>query len=205
MAKNILHIDFSPRGAASHSRRISAELVETLKAANPEITITYRDAGREPLPHVTEAWTEGAYMPEGERTPAHIEALKLSDELVDELLAADTLVLGVPMYNLSVGSAFKAWVDQIVLINRTFTGYYKGLSGGRKVLFVTARGGGGYGPGEAMEAINQQDPYIKFIMGFIGITDVDFVHVNNTLKGGDAVQESTASARETIKQIGAAA
>ena len=129
----------------------------------------------------------------------------MSDELLDELFAADTLVLGVPMYNLTVGSVFKAWIDQIVRINRTFTGDYKGLAGGRKVFVVTARGGGGYGPGEAMEAINQQDPYIKFIMGFIGITDLEFVHVNNTLKGAGAVQESTASARETIKKVGAAA
>lgn len=95
----LLHIDASPRGERSHSRRLTREFVETWKKANPINTIVDRDLGRNPIPHVSEDWIAAAFTPENERSPEQKQTLRLSDELVDELLAADIYVMGVPMYN----------------------------------------------------------------------------------------------------------
>lgn len=194
----ILHIDSSPRREASHSRRMTAELVAALQKTHPNAVVTYRDLGHEPPPFVTEDWQHGAYTPVEQRTPAQVSALKYSDAAIDELLAADIVVVGAPMYNLTISADFKAWVDQVIRINKTFTTDYKGLAAGKKVFVVTSRGGGGYGAGEPMEHINFQDPYLRTAFGFIGITDVEFIHINNTAKGEEAVSESVAGARALI-------
>ena len=201
---NILHIDSSPRGAASHSRQVSGELVTALKAAHQDAIVTYRDLGHQPPPFVTEDWQHGAYTPEEERTPAQRAALRYSDEVIAELLAADIIVAGVPMYNLSIPADFKAWIDQVVRINKTFTAGYEGLATGKRMFVVTARGGGGYGAGEERETYNYQDPYLRAVFGFIGITDVNFIHVNNTARGEEAVRESIGNARAAIEQALAA-
>lgn len=200
---NILHVDSSPRGEASHSRRMTAELVAALQKTHPDASITYRDLGHQPPPFVTEDWQHGAYTPEEQRTPAQVAALKYSDAAINELLAADIVVIGAPMYNLAVSADLKAWLDQIIRINKTFTADYKGLAAGKKVFVVTSRGGGGYGAGEPMEKINFQDPYLRTAFGFIGITDVEFIHVNNTAKGDEAVRESVAGARALINTAAA--
>lgn len=202
---NILHIDSSPRREASHSRKMTAELVAALKQTHPNASVTYRDLGHQPPPFVTEDWQHGAYTPEEQRTPAQIEALKYSDEAIDELLAADIVVIGAPMYNLTISADLKAWIDQIIRINKTFTADYRGLAAGKKVFIVTSRGGGGYGAGEAMAHLNFQDPYLKTAFGFIGITEVEFIHINNTARGDEAVRESVGNARRAIERaLGAA-
>ncbi|MEP7037564.1 MAG: NAD(P)H-dependent oxidoreductase [Acidobacteriota bacterium] len=200
---NILHIDSSPRGAESHSRKMTAELVAELKEKNKDASVVYRDLGHNPPPFVREEWTSGAYTPEELRTPAQVDALKYSDAVISELLAADIVVIGAPMYNFSIPADLKAWIDQIIRINKTFLADYTGLAVGKKVFIVTSRGGGGYGAGEAMEHLNFQDSYLKTVLGMIGIRDIEFVHLNNTKKGEEAVCESYADARETIQQLAA--
>ena len=197
---NILHIDSSPRGAQSHSRKMTAEVVAALKENSEDATIVYRDLGRNPPPFVTEEWANGAYTPEEARTPAQIDALRYSDKAIAELLAADAVVIGAPMYNFGLPADLKAWIDQIIRINKTFRADYTGLAAGKKVFVVTSRGGGGYGAGEAMEHLNFQDPYFKAAFSFIGIKDIEFIHVNNTAKGEDAARESTDNARKAIQK-----
>lgn len=196
---NILHIDSSPRREASHSRKITAELVATLRQTHRNARVVYRDLGRNPPPFVTEDWQNGSYTPEENQTPEQCAALLYSDRAIDELLAADIVVIGAPMYNFSISADLKAWVDQIVRLNKTFLADYTGLATGKKVFVVTARGGSGYGAGEAMEHLNFQDPYLKTIFGYIGIREVEFIHVNNTAKGDEAVRESTGNARAAIQ------
>lgn len=196
----ILHLVASTRGEASHSRKISSELVQALKTAHPDTTVAFRDLHQMDLPFVTEEEFYAFYSDPAQRTDAQKAALALSEELVDELLASNVLVFGVPMYNLSVPAAFKAYIDQVVRIGRTFSSSYEGLAKNKKALIVTARGGGGYGPGEAREQINFEDPYLKTVLGFIGITDVTFIHVNNTASGDEIVQASLAKAREQIQK-----
>ena len=138
---HLLHIDSSPRGERSHSRRLSREFVEAWKQAHSINTVTYRDIGRNPVPHVNEQWIAAAYTPPEQRTPEQWNAITKSDRLVDEFLAANLYVIGVPMYNFSISSAFKAYIDQIVRIGRTFdfkpensTNPYKPLVLGKKCL-----------------------------------------------------------------------
>ena len=197
----ILHIDASARGEASHSRKLSGELVQALKTAHPDAVVAYRDLHTAPIPFVTEDEIYAFYTPAAQHSDTQKAAIQFSDELVDELLASDVLVFGVPMYNFSVPAAFKAYIDQICRVGRTFSSSYEGLAKGKKAFIITSRGGGGYGPGEAREQINFEDPYLKTVLGFIGITDVTFLHINNTAGGDEIVQSSLAKVREQIKEV----
>ncbi|MEH2291062.1 FMN-dependent NADH-azoreductase [Nostoc sp.] len=197
---NILHIDSSPRGERSHSRELSKEFVSGWRAEHPEDAIAYRDLGHYPVPHVDEAWIAAAFSPPETHTPELTEAIRISDELVDEFLAADRYVFGVPMYNFNIPSTFKAYIDQIVRINRTVAieaQGFKGLVEGKKALIITARGGDFSATSPAI-AYDFQEPYLRAIFGFIGITDIQFINANS-LNEGDARTRSLLQARAAIQ------
>jgi FMN-dependent NADH-azoreductase len=204
----LLHIDSSPRGERSRSRRMTSEFIERWKQTYPDDLVTYRDIGHHPVPHLDETWIAAAYTPPEQRTPELWEAIRISDQLVDELLAADVYVIGVPMYNFSVPSMLKAYIDQIVRIGRTFEfapehpdNPYNPLVLGKKMFIITARGSSGYGSGDRYEYLNYQDPYLKTIFGFIGITDINFIHVENDELGGTSLAQSIANARTQVAQL----
>ncbi|MDZ8091714.1 MAG: FMN-dependent NADH-azoreductase [Nostoc sp. DedQUE05] len=199
---NILHIDSSPRGERSHSRELSKEFVSAWKAAHPEDAIAYRDLGHHPVPHVDEAWIAAAFSPPETHTPELTEAIRISDELVDEFLAADRYVFGVPMYNFNIPSTFKAYIDQIVRINRTVAldaQGFRGLVEGKKAVIITARGGDFSATSPAV-AYDFQEPYLRTIFGFIGLTDIQFINANS-LNEGDARTQSLSQARAAIKDL----
>ncbi|MDZ8134625.1 MAG: FMN-dependent NADH-azoreductase [Nostoc sp. DedQUE04] len=199
---NILHIDSSPRGERSHSRELSKEFVSAWKAAHPEDAIAYRDLGHHPVPHVDEAWIAAAFSPPETHTPELTEAIRISDELVDEFLAADRYVFGVPMYNFNIPSTFKAYIDQIVRINRTVAldaQGFRGLVEGKKAVIITARGGDFSATSPAV-AYDFQEPYLRTIFGFIGLTDIQFINANS-LNEGDARTQSLSEARAAIKDL----
>jgi FMN-dependent NADH-azoreductase len=197
---NILHIDSSPRGERSHSRELSKEFVSGWKAVHPEDAIAYRDLGHHPVPHVDEAWIAAAFSPPETHTPELTEALRISDELIDEFLAADRYVFGVPMYNFNIPSTFKAYIDQIVRANRTFAIDAQGLRGlveGKKAVIITARGGD-FSPTSPAAPYDFQEPYLRAIFGFIGVTDIKFINANS-LNEGDARTQSLSEARAAIQ------
>jgi len=200
---NILHIDSSPRGERSISRSLSYEFITSWKDAHPGDTVTYRDLGHHPVPHVDEAWIAAAFTPPETHTPELAEAIQLSNSLIDEFLAADRYVFGVPMYNLNIPSTFKAYIDQIVRVGRTFAvdeNGYKGLvDSSKKVLIITSRGGT-FPPGTPFADYDYQEPYLRAILGFMGLTDVTFIHADSLNLGDDARQQSLASAKEAIAQ-----
>lgn len=205
---HLLHLDSSPRKERSHSRKLTREFVETWQQTHSTDTVTYRDIGHNPVPHVDEPWIAAAFTPPEQRTPELWRAIEFSDRLVDELLAADIYVMGVPMYNFSVPSTFKAYIDQIVRIGRTFNFApenpeypYKPLVLGKKMFVITARGTSGYGVGGQYEHLNHHDPYLSAVFGFIGITDITFIAVENDESGGTSLAESIASARNQIAQL----
>ena len=199
---NILHIDSSARGERSHSRQLTRVFVEEMKASQPGATVVYHDLGHQPVPPVNEAWIAAAYADPSTHSAEAAQAIALSNTLVDELLASDILVIGAPMYNFSIPSTLKAYIDQIVRARRTFDpATYQGLATGKKLFVLTARGGSGYGAGEQMEAVNFQDTYLKTIFGFIGITDATFVHDEKTTAGDSGLQESL----EKVRQVAQAA
>jgi FMN-dependent NADH-azoreductase len=208
---HLLHIDASPRGERSHSRRMTREFVEQWKQAHPGDTVTYRDIGRNPVPHVDEPWIAAAFTPSEQRTPEMWEGIRISDRLVDEFLAADIYIIGVPMYNFSVPSTFKAYIDQIVRTERTYAfepgdseNVFKPLVLGKKMFIIEARGDSGFHPGGRYEKMNHHDPYLLTIFGFMGITDITFVHVENDEYGGKKLAESIANARTKITALTAA-
>ena len=197
----ILHLDSSPRGERSHSRALTAAFVGELTQKHPDATVAYRDLGRQTVPHVDEAWIAAAYGDPSQRSEADQQAIAFSDELVDELLATDIIVLGAPMYNLSIPSALKAYIDNVVRVGRTFTMSYQGLATGKKLYILCARGGGGYAPGQPMHSMNFQDPYLSTIFGFIGITDISYIYDEKTLSGEDNLDASKQEARELADTV----
>jgi len=197
---NILFLDASPRGDRSVSRMLAGEFMTAWKEQHPEDEVVYHDLGREPVPHVTEAWIEGAYNAPDQRSPAATEAIAVSDALVDELLAADRIVIGTPMYNLNVPSTLKAWIDQIVRVGRTFTMEMVGLVKDSKLLVITSRGGV-YQPGTPFADYDLQEPYLRAIFGFIGVTDATFVNCEGVNVGDEMREKGIAESRAQLKDL----
>jgi FMN-dependent NADH-azoreductase len=199
---HIFHIDASPRGDRSISRTLAKEFISNWQAAHPTDTVTYRDLGHHPVPFVTEAWIAGAFTPPEQHSPESMEAMRVSNELVDEFLAADRYVFSIPMYNFSIPANFKAYLDQIVRVGRTFSvepdGSYKGLVQGKKVLIITARGGS-YPKDTPYFAYDMQEPYLRLILGFIGITDIQVIHADNLMAKGEVRDQAIANAQSALK------
>jgi FMN-dependent NADH-azoreductase len=179
---NLLHIDSSPLGEASVSRTLSQEFVQNWKAANPGAKIVARDLSAESLPPVTAAWLAANYSPGDARTTAQKELLSISEALIAELLSADVLVLGVPMHNFAIPAALKLWIDQIVRAGKTFNYTENGLVGlvTDKKAHVFVASGGVYDPGSPTAGLNFVEPYLRAILGFIGITDIQFQWAGGT-------------------------
>ncbi len=198
----LLHIDSSARFNGSITRQLSAAYVEQWQAKNHGGNVVQRDLAKDTLPHITEALIGAYYTPADKRSAEQESIIALSDKLVDELLAADTLVIGIPMYNFSVPGVFKSYIDQVVRAGVTWNpANYTGLLLNKKAIVVTARGGGGYGAGEAREAYNSQDPLLRSAFGLMGVTDMEFIHINNTIRGEDVVNGALAEAREKIASL----
>ncbi|WP_404788413.1 FMN-dependent NADH-azoreductase [Altericista sp. CCNU0014] len=200
---HILHIDASPRGERSVSRMLAKEFVAQWKATYPDDTVTYRDIGRYPVPLLSEAWIAGVFTTPDQWSPESAKALQISDELVDEFWAADRYVFSIPMYNFSIPAHFKAYIDQIVRVGRTFVldeAGYKGLVHDRKMTIILAQGGV-YPEGSPSQIYDLQTPYLKLIFGFMGITDIDFVYANGLALGDDTRSQAIASARSALKTM----
>ncbi|GAX38312.1 FMN-dependent NADH-azoreductase [Nodularia sp. NIES-3585] len=201
---NILHIDTSPRDARSISRQLTKELITNWQGTYSQDTVTYRDLGHQLIAPVDEPWIAATFSSPESHTPELAAAIKISDELIDEFLAAERYVFGVPMYNFSVPSNFKAYIDQIVRVKRTFVvneqGGYEGLVTNKKMLVITARGGS-YTQGTPAAQFDFQEPYIRAIFGLIGVTDITFIHADNLAMGDDARTQSLENARQAMKDI----
>jgi FMN-dependent NADH-azoreductase len=181
----LLHISVSPRGNDSISRRLGDAAVEAWKVRNPGGRVIERDLAKTPLTFVDVNWIAGAFSPPEYHTENHKKALALSNELVSEVLEADEIILATPMYNFSVPAALKAWIDHVVRAGKTFRykadGTPEGLLAGtgKKVLVIIASGGS-YPEGSPMAALNYEIPYLRFILAYMGLTDVRFIHAGGT-------------------------
>ena len=172
----LLHLDSSPL-ESSISRELTREFVKTWKAAHPDGTVIARDLAAHPAKPLDAQWIGGAYTPEAGRTPEQKEALAFSDELIGELQKADEYVIGVAMHNFSIPSVLKLWIDQVVRNGKTFSygeGGVQGLLQGKKATILVASGGV-YELGTPAGAMNFIEPYLRAILGFLGITDVKFI------------------------------
>lgn len=193
--KKILVINSSPRDGRSRSRKLANTFVEIWKKQAPDTSITYRDLASTNVPHVSETWIAAAFKLENDRTEAEIEALKLSKELIIELKEADVIVLAAPMYNWTITSSLKAYIDQVLRVNETWKlntedllNPYIGLLKNKTVFLLTSRGAQGYEKGEYNEHMNFQTPYLKMVFNIIGITDIQEITVDGEVYGPEAIE-----------------
>ncbi|MFG2165924.1 FMN-dependent NADH-azoreductase [Micromonospora chersina] len=166
---HLLYIDSSIRGEHSVSRRLTARAATAWRAAHPGGTVTYRDLGREPLPHLDEAGGLARMVPADQHTPAQRESWQLSERLVDEVRRADTILLGLPLYNYGAPSSVKTWVDHLIAPGIAYdpaTG--AGLLGGREFIVLGSRGGG-YGPGTPREGWDHAAPWLPHGLSMTGL------------------------------------
>jgi len=191
----LLQIDSSAR-TSSVTRRLTAKFAEEWRKNHPDGEVIQRDLCATILPQITDDWN-ATHLEESKLTPAHRSYLSTSDELIEELKTADTVVIGAPMYNFSIPSSLKSWIDQIVRLGKT-VGYGpngpQGLLAKKKVVVITSRGGA-YEKGTAKEAFDFQEPYLRHILGFIGLTDVTFIHAENQAREEAAVFFAAAAER----------
>jgi FMN-dependent NADH-azoreductase len=166
---HLLHIDSSVQGDRSISRRLSARAAERWKAAHPGGSVTYRDLGADPLPHVDAATAAARSVAPDEHTPAQARSWRLTEELVGEIRDADTILLGLPLYNFGPPSSVKAWVDHLIAYGLSIDpATHEGLLGGREFLVLAARGGG-YGPGTPREGWDHAEPWLPHGLSLTGL------------------------------------
>jgi len=179
--KKILNIISSPRGAASNTIQLAQALIDSLGKAYPGSTVKTINLAEKHYPHLEEVHITGYFTPPEQRTDRQMEALQHSEEAIQDIQEADILIIGAPMYNFSVPSSLKAWIDHIVRAGVTFRYSEKGVEGlvkGKKVYLVESSGGV-YSDGP-MKGMDFVEPYLRSVLGFIGLTDVTMLRVEGT-------------------------
>ncbi|HJR11855.1 MAG TPA: NAD(P)H-dependent oxidoreductase [Rhodanobacteraceae bacterium] len=183
----LLHIDSSVLGENSASRSLTAAIVARLRTEHPGMEVTRRDLAAQTLPHFAPVLAEGH------------PCVTRNIEILDEFLAADTVVIGAPMYNFTIPSQLKAWIDRILIAGKTFR-YTEhgpeGLAGGKRVIIASSRGGI-YSEGPAA-AVDFQETYLKHVFGFIGIHDAEFLRAEGLNLGVEQRETAIAQAHAQI-------
>jgi FMN-dependent NADH-azoreductase len=214
---HILHLDASARpGLAgkdqhgSHSRNLTQRFVSQWLARRGQDSLTYRDIGQTPPSIINHDWIASSFTPKAQREPWMHATLIESDQLVDELIAADVLVIGAPLYNFGMPAALKAWIDQIVRPGRTvdinegnLLEPYVPLLADRQrhAVILSARGGIGFGVGGEMAHMNHLEPNLITALGFIGITQVHQIAIEGQEAGGELLAESVAQALSQVDAL----
>jgi FMN-dependent NADH-azoreductase len=200
--------DRHPRG--SHTRRLTERFTSRWLQRRPDDVLISRDVGQSPPRPVTEKWISAAFTKPDQREPWMKETLAESDALVDELIAADLIVAGVPMYNFGMPAQFKAYVDNVVRVGRTFgfdrsrpdDPYTPLLAGANKHLVVLgSRGDHGYDPGGRIAHINHVEGAIRDVFAFIGVTEFHSIAIESDEFGGDQLQASIAAAESRVDEL----
>lgn len=197
----LLHVDSAITGTQSVSRQLTAHTVAAWVAAHPGTTVQYLDLAENAPSHLS-AQSMGFRTGQAAATEAERAENALSEALVSQFLAADVIVIGAPLYNFSVPSQLKAWIDRLAQAGRTFKYTEKGpvgLAGGKTVIVASTRGGV-YSTSEGGQAMEHQESYLKVVFGFFGITDVRFVRAEGVAMGPDAKAAALASAQAHIAQ-----
>ena len=196
---NVLIIESSARQQDSFSRELTQQFISHWKTLHPADRLTVRDVAVNPVPHLDADLLGGWMKPEAQRNAAEQVSLQRSNELTDELLAADVLVLAAPMYNFAIPSTLKAWLDHVLRAGLTFkytdTGP-QGLLTGKKAYVLTARGGIYAG-----STADHQEPYLRQVLAFVGIHDVTFIHAEGMNLGGDFQEKGLNQAKARLSDV----
>jgi FMN-dependent NADH-azoreductase len=199
----VLLVTSSLFGGQSKSSQIAGELVEAWRRTHPGTTIINRALTPDAIPHLSLDALGALMTPAEKRSAEQGASVDFADHLIEELEAADVIVLAVPMYNFSIPSTLKAWIDHIARAGRTFrytAAGPEGLLKGKKVFVVTGRGGVYSGDAPA-KLFDFQEPYLRGVLGFLGLTDATFVHVEGLKVSPEAAEQGIARAREQIAAI----
>ncbi|MBI1890856.1 MAG: NAD(P)H-dependent oxidoreductase [Burkholderiales bacterium] len=195
---NILQINSSARVDGSHSTRLANAMVERLLSLDRDARLTVRDLARTPHPTLDESTLQALFTPAEQRTPEQTERVALDDALIEEIQAADTVVLAVPMYNFGVPAQLKNWIDAISRARVTFRYTDRGAEGllkGKKVYVVLTRGGV-----YRNTPADTQVPYLKTVLAFLGMTDVQLIYAEGLAMGPEAEQQALAAAHAEIAE-----
>jgi len=200
----LLRIDTSTRIQDSHSRKVAEEFQKQWQTTHPSGKVILRDLAKNPVPHLSDLTIQGFYTPEEAKTPEIKQALQLSDELITEIKASDTVIISLPMYNFGIPSSLKAYIDHISRINQTFEiteqGEFKPLiSTVNKLVFITATGAVFSNP--QMQAMDFMTPYLKTIFGFMGISNMEVLAIEGTTMNPEAFEATKQKASNRILEI----
>jgi FMN-dependent NADH-azoreductase len=202
----LLVIEVSPRFDHSSSRKLTAVYIEAWRTANPGGTVLVRDLAKTNLPFVDLPWIEGAFTPAETHSPESAAAIAVSDALVSELKSAERLLIGTPMFNFSIPAALKAYIDHIVRVGVTVSPTNVGLLKGKSADIILASGGD-FSPGSPVEKYNHASGYLRQVLAWIGITDVNIVLADRALagqQGETAVERLGATVRTAAREPHAA-
>lgn len=196
---NILQLNTSVRAAASNSTRVANAITARLQAKNPAAVVTVRDLSSNPAPLLDEAAVGALFTPDDQRTPEQAARVALGEALIAQVQATDVIVIGVPMYNFGIPAQLKSWIDGIARAGVTFRYTENGPEGlikGKKVYVALARGGL-YRDTPA----DTQVPYLKTVLGFLGMTDVEFIYAEGLAMGAEAAEKAFADADARIAEL----
>ncbi|MFD2563079.1 FMN-dependent NADH-azoreductase [Aquimarina rubra] len=199
----LLRIDASSRNENSDSRKIADQFQQQWQKTNLESSVITRDIINNPIAHIQQKTIEGFYTPKEELNEELNLAIQLSDELISELKATDILLISTPMYNFSIPSALKAWIDHIVRINSTFgvneQGEFYGMVQNVKAYIITSAGAVYSSP--EMKALDYLQPYLQTVLGLIGITDITFLPIEGTTMNEEVFESTKLAASEIINKL----
>lgn len=201
--KTLLRIDSSSRPTGSWSRSVGDEFTTAWRSAHGAESVRIRDLAAQPLPHISVDTISAFFTPPADLSASLKEASALSDALIGEIEAADALLITVPMYNFGVPSALKAWIDQIVRIGRTFSfdgTQFQGLLNGKPAYVICAYGAAGYLPGGGFAAANFVEPYLRFVLEFLGMKTT-FLSVQSTSIDAGAAERDAEEARRAVRAL----
>jgi len=206
--KNVLVINSSAKALNSQSRKLTGIFVEHWQSVYNNAVIRYRELGNADVPHINQNWIAAAFKQEALRSEEEKEALKTSDEYISELREADIIVIGSPMYNWSVPSSLKAYIDQILRVNETWKlnpantqNPYIGLLKNKTLFLFLTRGAQGYEKGEYNEHMNYQSNYLKTVFNIIGISNIHIIAVNGSAFDGEKFQKSLDTSHQNIRNL----
>jgi FMN-dependent NADH-azoreductase len=202
----ILYLKTSPRGDASYSNRVAAHVVDELRKAQPGASVTERDLAQEQPAHIDQQFLSALDTPEAARGTAEDARIVQADALIRELKAANVIVVSVAMINFSIPSTLKAWIDQVARSGQTFrydeTGKPHGLVTGKRVILVQAHGG--QYCGTQAQSIDFVTPYLRHMLGFMGMSDIETVHVEGTIFGEEVAEKSVAAGKKRGREFAGA-
>ncbi|WP_430411607.1 FMN-dependent NADH-azoreductase [Kordia sp.] len=204
----VLIINASVRNEKSHSRELTKLFTENWKKKHPKDTFSFREVGLEKIPAINEKWIASAFVNPKDRTKENQSGVKFSDTLIKEFKEHNIYVLGTPMYNWSIPSGLKSYIDQLMRINETWKfrsgkpdGDYMGLLKHKRMFILSSRGDTGYGENEKNEHMNFQTTYLKFVFGIMGIQDVTTISLDNEEFGGEIFETSKRKIHQEIERI----